>query len=315
MTWGQLRFLLQAGAPDVSLDLIDGWLNTRYEKVLQATDWQGISAHTTIQTTAAYQSVLDTVTLTVGSAAVTGAGTAWTTAINGQQFYRPGDEVTYTATYVSATSLTLDRPYEGHGDDAAGAAYAGSAYVFVQAVYPLPADCSSVIEVINPMDGLPMEQFTPTRFARTVGTRTLVADPEIVAVYDDSAETAPPVLHQVEFYPPPQFARGFVTNYRRAALGFDGGNTSGSPLPFVGSLVLIVGVRADIATHLEKLTKALKYEKEFEGALADLMRVEHQQRKVKPVMQMASRFTRHRIARVERGRANSWRGGTPGGPD
>jgi hypothetical protein len=314
MTWGQLRFLLQAGAPGVSLELIDGWLNLRYEKVLQATDWEGISAHTTIQTSAAYRSATDTVTFTVGSTAVVGIGTAWTSAITGQRIYRPGDEVTYLATYVSGTSLTLDRAYEGLGQDPPATVYAASAYVFMQHIYALPADCSSVIEIANPLDGWPMEGFTKGKLDASVGPRTTVGSPEIFGMYDDSPETSPPVLHQVEFYPPPQFARGFVTRYRRAALGFDGGNTSGSPLPFVGSLVLVAGVRADMATHLEKLQQAVKYESEFTGALADLIRVEHQQRKVKAPMQMAARFTRHRMARVSRG-FGGWRGGTPGGPD
>jgi hypothetical protein len=314
MTWGQIRLLCQKSAPEVDLDLIDGWLNTRYEKVLQATDWTGIGAHATIQTTAAYQSGADSATFTVGSTAVIGSLTAWTAAISGQKIYRPGDTVTYTATYFSATALTLDRPYEGIDPDAPGTLYAAAAYVFFQDIYPLPGDCSSVIEILNPQTGFPLDQMSKFEMDACVGERTLVDTPEIFAVCDDSPETAPPVIHQVQFYPPPLFGRGFKIHYRRAALGFDGGDTSASPLPFLGSLVLIAGVRADIFKHLGKLQQGLAYEAEFKDALADLVRAEHQQRKKKPVMKMAPRFTRHRLARVERGLQDAWRGGTPGGP-
>ena len=314
MTWGQLRLQLQTSAPAVSLDLLDEWLNTRYEQVLEATDWQGLKAHATIQTVAAYQSATDTVTLTVGSNAVTGVGTAWTSAITGLQFYRPGDTVIYTASYVTATSLLLDRGYEGNGSDAPGTVYAGSAYVTMQNVYALPSDCSSIVTVLNPVSGLPMQGMTKDGLDASVGPRTTVNDPGIYAAYDDSAETNPPVLHQIEFYPPPLRARGCDLEYRRAALGFDGGNTSGSPLPFVSSTVLLAGARADIAIHMEKMGKAEGYELAFNVELARLLRVEHTQRRVKTAMKMASRFVRHRLARVDRGYGRGW-GPGQGGPN
>jgi hypothetical protein len=314
MTWGQLRHQLSISAPGVSIDLIDGWLNKRYARVLQATDWKGIEAHATIQTQAAYQSSTDSVTLTVGSAAVTGAGTAWTNAITGQKFYRPGDNAIYGATYVSSTSLTLDRAFEGDGVDAAGTVFTAAQYVLMQNVYGLPPDCSSVVSILNPVDGLPMDGMSKAELDRSVGPRTLIDNPEIYAIYDDSPETDPPVLHQVEFYPPPRYSRGFVLDYRRAALGFDGGNTSGSPLPFVTDGVLLAGVRADIAKELKELGQAVAYEAEFDGELKAVIKVEHEQRRKKPVMRMAARFTRHRFLRAIRGYNNNW-GPGQGGPN
>lgn len=315
MTWGQLRLQLQTSAPEVSLDLLDEWLNTRYEQVLEATDWIGLKAHSTIQTTAAYQSVTDTVTATVGSTAVAGLGTTWTTAITGQRFYVPGNTATYIAAYVSGASLTLDRPYEGNGSDPAGTVYAASPYVFMQNVYSLPSDCRSVVTVLDAITGLPLGSFTKDGLDRSVGPRTLVGYPQSWAEYDDSTELSPPVLHQIELYPPPLYARGFPLEYLRAALGFDGGNTSGNPLPFVSNSVLLHGVRADIQLHLKDFTAAKGYELMFQEELARLLRVEHQQRRVKTSLKMADRFTRHRLARAARGMQNAWRGGTPGGPN
>jgi hypothetical protein len=314
MTWGQLRLQLQTSAPGISLDLLDEWLNTRYEQVLEATDWMGLKAHATIQTQAAYQSATDTVTLTVGSAAVTGVGTAWTGAITGQRFYRPGDTAIYTAAQVSGTSLTLDRPYEGNGSNAAGTVYAGSAYVLMQNVYQLPSDCRSVVTVLNPVNDLPMQAMTKDGLDASAGPRTLVNDPQCYAAYDDSPETSPPVLHQIEFYPPPLRARGCPMEYLRAALGFDGGNTSGSPLPFVSNSVLLAGVRADIQLHLKDFNAAKGYEAMYQEELARLLRVEHQQRRTKTALKMAPRFTRHRLARTDRSFGRGW-GPGQGGPN
>ena len=314
MTWGQLRLSIQTSAPEVSLDLIDEFLNTRYEQVLEATDWHGIHAHSTLQTTAAYQSTTDTVTLTVGSATATGSGTAWTSAITGRRFYRPGDTVIYTATQVSGTSLTLDRPYEGNGSDSAGTVYAASNYVFMQNVYSLPTDCRSVVSVLDPITMLPMLGMTKDGMDASVGTRTLVDYPKSWAEYDDSSESTPPVLHQIELYPPPLQARGFPLEYLRNANFFDGTNTSLSPLPFVSNTILLNGARADCWTHLEKLAKAMKYEAAFAVELNRMLLVEHSQRRVKTNIKMADRFTRHRLERSGRGLSSAWRGGVPGGP-
>ncbi len=313
MTWGQLRLQLQTSAPGVSLDLLDEWLNTRYEQVLEATDWLGLKAHATIQTVAAYRSTTDTVTLTVGSNGVTGAGTAWTSAVTGRNFYRTGDNAVYTATYVSAVALTLDRPYEGNMVDDAGTVYALSSYVFMTNVYPLPNDCRSIVTVLNPLTGLPMDGFSKDGLDATSGPRTTVDDPVAYAGYDDSTELNPPVLHQIEFYPPPLNARGFALEYLRAALGFDGGNTSGSPLPFISATALLAGVRSDCQKFLKDYIGAASYKADFEEELARLLRVEHVQRRKKTALKMADRFTRHRLERS--GRGDGWRGGTPGGPN
>ena len=314
MTWGQLRFQLQASALGVSLDLIDEWLNTRYEQVLEATDWQGLRYHATLQTQAAYQSTTDTVTLTTGSNAVTGSGTTWTSAITGKKFYRPGDSVTYTATYVSATSLTLDRVYEGNGTEATGTVYSARSYVFMQNVYSLPSDVRSIVSILDPVTGRPLDEMSKDELDASAGPRTLVADPKAYAPIEDSAETSPPVIKQLEFYPPPLHARGFPLQYLHTATAFDGGNTSGSPLPFVSNTVLLAGVRADIATHLEQAAKSVKYESEFTRELNRLLMVEMGQRRKKTPIRMAERFTRHRMARTARGYANNW-GPGQGGPN
>ena len=320
-TWGQLRLILSTSWPAVSLDLIDSYLNTRYTSVLAATDWIGLKAHATVTTTAAYQSVAgaDTVKLTVGSALVAGVATTWTSTITGMSFYRPGDKALYVATWQSATSLALDRPYEGLGTEAPGTVYAASPYVFMRNIYTLPSDCRAIVTVLNPVTNLPMDPMTKAGLDASAGSRTFVGNPVAYAEFDDTPEPPPPanspaVLHRIEFYPPPQYARGFSLQYLRDPYNFDGTNTSRSPLPFISDKVLLEGARADLATDAGKMPQAMKYEASFQQELGRLLLVEHTQRRVNAPVQMAARFVRHRLARSARGQSSTWRGGIPGGP-
>jgi hypothetical protein len=327
MTWGQLRFQLKTAAPGIADDLLDEFLNARYEQVLGKTNWRGLEASGTVQTTAAYQSGADTVTLTVGSASVVGSGTAWVTGQTGLLLYRTGDLSVYTFTYVTATSGTLDRPYDGNGSDAAGTVYANSAYVLMQDTYDLPSDLATLISALNPTTGFPLDRFSMAEMRASLGPRTLVQAPTSYAVDDDSSEQTPPVTHQIRFYPPPLNAAGIPIEYIRSATGFDGSDTNASPLPFVSNTVLLEGCRADVQLYLASQAAAAGsggaaaahaklaegYELKFTRELGRMLLEEHARRRKLAPMQMADRFTRHRMARATRGMRSNWRGGTPGG--
>ena len=317
MTWGQLRLQLQTAAPGVSLDLIDGYLNARYETVLEAADWQGLKKHAPLQTAAAHQSVSpETVTFTVGSATVTGVNTGWTSAqiAATPKLYRPGDTVTYAATWVSATSLSLDRPYEGPtGTEAAGTVYTASAYVLMQNVYPAPANCRTVVSILDPVTGFPLNPMSKDELDASAGPRTLVANPVYYVPYDDSDESTPPVVREIELFPPPAHGRALNMQYVYQPLYFDGQSTNLSPLPWVSSTVLLEGCRAEIAAHLGNQLQVTYYEAKFTQELNRMLLLEHAQKRAKRPMQFASRFTRHRMARAARGYGRNW-GIGQGGP-
>jgi hypothetical protein len=313
MTWGQLRFQLQTSMPGVPIDLLDEWLNGRYEQVLGSTDWTGLHYHTSIQTAAAYQSIADSVTLTVGSSAMVGVLTVWTSADTlGMKFYRAGDAALYTVVaWNSANSITLDRPYEGNGVDAAGTVYSGAEYALCQNVYTLPADVGTVVNVLNPDTGLPIHSFSKAGLDASAGPRASVGDPVAWAPVGDTDEGAPPVLHQIEFFPPPRFACGIPVEYIHVSAGFDGSNTGSGPMPWLGNSVLLYGCRADGYAYLagkaqdanEKATYlqlARFHEAKFGEEKARILRVEHQQRRQSVQMRMAPRFTRHRLNRAGR---------------
>lgn len=306
-TWGRIRWLLLASAPGITIDLIDSWLNCRYEQVLEATDWTGIHAEATIETLGAIESgTADSVTLTVGSASVAGLGTAFTPNLVGRRFYVPGDNPVYTITAcASPTSVTLDRPYEGKANDAPGVAYPGSAYVIMQHTYPLPADCRAIERLFDSTYQYPMQEMTPGELAETNGPVTHLGDPQIYAMVEDTPEiiNGPPPVHQVQLSPAPRYARGHTLEYLRDPYRFTGINLTQCPLPFVSTSVLMSGVRADIALYQGKLPTAAMYESQFKLELSRLLQVEHSQRRAPGTIHMASRFVRHRWARVVRGYA------------
>lgn len=301
MTWGQIRLNLLQTTPGIPLDLLDEWINARYGSVLQATDWIGLKGHATVQTTAAYQSGADTIMAIVGQIAIVGTGTAWDASLNGRLFYVPGDTAVYTIDVQSPTLLALDRPYEGRGGAAVNTVYTGSPYVVMQDIYPLPTDCRSIVTVLSPTTGFPLQPFTKDGLDRSGGGRAQIGYPQAWAEYDDSPASAPPVVHQIQLFPAPQNAAGYPIEYLRAAQGFDGQSLAAAPLPFVTPTVILAGVRADIAGFQEKFPKAMGYQAQFDKELARMLQVEHAQRRVKTAMQMAPRFTRHRLARVMRG--------------
>ena len=326
MTWGQIRLNLSNAGPEIPLDILDEWINARYGTVLQATDWIGLKSHMTITTSAAYQSGSDTVMLISGSAAAVGTGTTWlTTATTGQQFYIPGDTSIYTIEVMSDTVLALNAPYEGQLGDPAGTVYTAMPYVLAQSIYPLPLDCRKITTNLDGRTGLPLTSFTKDGLDASAGMRATIGYPAAWAEYDDTMEPQqeddiialmPPVVHRVEFFPPPLDAIGYPVEYIRSAVGFSGRNLTASPLPFVSSppTTILAGVRADIAIYQGNLAKAAGYEKQFEMELAKLLLVEHSQRRVKTSVKFANRFTRHRLGRVSRGQSvHGW--SQPGGPN
>jgi hypothetical protein len=302
-TWGYLRFQLLQSNPGKSLDLLDSWLNTRYQSVLDSTDWTGVHANATLQTQAAYLSTTDTVTFTVGSAAVVGSGTTWAATIVGDMVYRTGDQAVYkVTTWTDATHFTLDRPYEGTGIDAPGVVYAAAAYTFMQYIYALPADCKAVERILDPFTDYPLAQFTPAEMDASAGPLTMVGEPQSWAEIADSAEViGTPSVHQVQLYPPPLLERGYPLEYLRNAFQFNGTNLAQSPLAFVSDAVILYGAKADIAMDNGKLAIAAGFEVQFKTELNRLLLLEHSKRRKNPTVKMDPRFTRHRMMRVVRG--------------
>lgn len=268
-TWGEIRAEVAALAPGRGNDLLTNWIQRSYREILDHRDWRGLHGDAILQTIATYTS--GTVALVNGSTAVTGNGTTFTAGMSGRKFRAVNRDEWYAFTFVSATSGTLDRPYEGDTDSAA-------AYSIYQDRYTLPTQVKTVesMEGLNPdnLDWLRANVWCadiPTRWANG----------------NDSDEATPPVLHSVELWPAPHLSMGIRYSYLVAVFEFDGLNTSDSPLPWVSTDAIVSGAlyRAGVQD-----------DSDFKNFLSNMNRVENNS-SIPRQMQMAARFTAHRLRR------------------
>src|SRR3990172_8330394 len=128
LTFGELRLNLSQRFPAVHLTVLTSLINERYRRLARMLPWQDWTLQSVLQTAAVYET--GTVALTKGLNTVTGTGTTFTSSMGGRGFRVPGQNAFYQFTYVSATSGTLDRVYEGE-------TAAAAAYRIFQNVYPL----------------------------------------------------------------------------------------------------------------------------------------------------------------------------------
>jgi hypothetical protein len=291
-SWGQIRLLLQKFAgPQISLDQIDHAINARYELILSLMNWHAIEASAVLRTTAAYSA--GAITLTTGSTAVTGVGTAWTSAMSGRQLFL-GNGPVYTVTILSATSLTLDRPFEG-------TAY--GAYWLAQTLYQLPDDCRNLRSISSPVDGANLDAIDEDVFGELEGSFLAVNEPagSYVPQPDGVDGQTGATVQQILLYPVPTLAQGYPIKYDAVAEAFDGSSTTDAPLAAVSSSALIAGAKADL--ELEKpngsLAKAAAYEAMYAAFFRAMIHLENDKRPGQRMM-LEQSYWQHRIDRFLR---------------
>lgn len=292
-SFGQIRLLLQQFAPGVSLDTIDQAINARYGLMLSLMEWKGLEASGVLETTAAI--CTGTITATQGSNAVVGVATGWTTSITGMQLLVDGTSPLYTVTFASATSLTLDRPFEGASITAGG-------YTLLQSVYPLPANCRTLSVITSPTTGLELTPMTELEFAQLVGFGDIrgvatryIPQPDLV-----DPSTGSVLAQQIKLYPLPTQALGYPIVYEQSAPAFDGVNTNAGPLPFVSDAALLDGCRASLLMQAKDYAGAQVFEAAFHAHFTGMIHVENTKREPR-APRLDPAYTRHRIQRVLRG--------------
>jgi hypothetical protein len=263
MTWGQIRLQAQKWGENVDMDVLDNSIQSRYATIMDAHPWKALDKQATIQTVGTYAT--GTVSVTAATAAITGTGTSWTAGQSGMSVRFGTDQQFYTFTYVSATSGTLDRPYEG-------TTAAASPYYLFSSIYPLPADLKILLEVNNLRGNFPLRPYTQAELNLLYPSRLEVGEPFIYSMAQDSV-SAPPV-HQVEFYKIPQNAGGYVIRYTQIPPVFDPTTTTAAPLPWVPTHVLINGIRADLMAYAKDYSGMQAFEALFTGGLNEMLRVE-----------------------------------------
>lgn len=292
MTWGELRLQLRISAPGVADDLIDESVNNRYARVLEHRAWSWLETSAYVESIAPYSSTTDTVAVTQGSNAITGTGTTWSSALNGLKFQLVSDGTFYSFTYVSATTATLDRVYEGTTSTA-------SPYRLFTNIYALPDDFKAILQESSAENGFDLTPLDEVGMGEQVGFRNAIGTPEVYAITPSPEDLDGGFSWQIEMFPIPTAAKGYPIRYLRAAPAFDGVNTSDNPLPFVSDAVILAGCRADLNAHLEKFQKAAYYEVRFEDELKTMTMADVLKQPIRQ-LQMARRFTRHRLLRSMR---------------
>ena len=165
-TYGEIRLRLTKLAPEIDLELIDGWLQDRYTEILDRLPWQRLRATAVLVTVAPYGD--GTVTVVQGSQDVYLSGGVWTEGMTGRVFRVTNDEPYYEFAWADAAHGTLDRPYEGV------TAFAAT-YSIYQSIYPLPPDCRIIESMTGPLGDVDQLSSAQLSAARHSAMKTGVA--------------------------------------------------------------------------------------------------------------------------------------------
>ena len=290
-TWGQINFELTKEFPGLDPELLIGYIGTAYRRILDHLPWKGLESGAWLIVKGIHNA--GSVALTKGLAAIAGTGTGWSSEVDGRKFRVAGQSTWYTFTYVSPTSGTLDRAYEGEDATAAG-------YFIYQDTYYLPANCKYVQRIENSPGGLPLDRKTQDELP--LAFRTFYGAPLYWLPGEDTADVGLGVAHQVELYPIPEDDGSFWTVFQKAPVHFDGSNTQSYPLSWVSSDAILAGAKKLAYRHAgphQNVASSESEERDFLVLLGQMAGVEAG--RAEPVkLTPASRYTRHRRERWQR---------------
>lgn len=301
-TFGSLRYRLSklpAGA-GVDLEVLSGFLNDRLERLCKAYPYTRLNKQGFIQTFAPYQT--GTVSIALGAQAGTGTLTVFTAAMTGWHYRIANLIEWYTFTYLSPTSFTIDRPYEGQTD----AVNVG--FTLWQPLYEMPPDLAEIYSLENITLGLDLEEQTREWLQRTDPARLNNLQPPTAWVpAEDSASGRP----QIELWPGPNQAIGLPLDYRAKAPAMASVDDTETVIPdWVSVACLHAGVLADLYRLAGDQQRAQSEEQNFMMLKRDMEQDDARKHPVQKA-QIADRYTQHRRDRVAgtrgRGRYRNWR--------
>lgn len=282
-TLGQLQYRISKKHPGLDADYLLALINARHNKILNTYDWTHLWVDTILATVAKYDT--GTVAVSVGGTSLTGTDTVWTAAMTGRRIRIASRNEFYVFTYVSATTATIDRAYEGTSAETA------AAYRIWQPIYALPSDLDILLSLKVPSTEQDMDQITQELLDNIDPARQTYGVPMTYAPFEDSSSN----LSQIELYPGNETAVGLPLEYRATVAEFT--DTAETFLPWMDVDAIFYGVKADLFADDGKMNESMRFEALFKDRLSDMIASDGD-RKESQQMQMSSRFTDHRVART-----------------
>lgn len=190
-------------------------INDDYRFVTTFYNWNFLLDRYDIPLVASYNT--GTVSVTVGSTAVVGAGTTWNTLWKNKKILLSGDnEEKEIALVTSPTTLTLRYPF-----NSTATALSGSSYMIYQDSFPLPISPGRDLSIVNPLfQWQPIKKWDRVRF--DYGTSSwgrFLAGVRPTIYTDDGVDTGSgsPTLGQpkVQFWPLTLTAQDLVLRFFR----------------------------------------------------------------------------------------------------
>lgn len=247
MTWGQIRLELRQELPTVDLHLLNGWIRTAYERILESRPWAGLKHEGRLVTAAPV--VAGDVAVTSGSATVTGTATVWTESMIGRVFRTQPDGDWYQIAGVDELAQTLTL-----AEDFTGATATAAPYAIAQFRYTLPAE----VKTVNIVQ-LPHAPEAWTSYAPNDLKRWSISTPVVWRPGPRTPEGSGGSRNTLELYPVPDAAMAIPYSFLAAVQGFTGNNTEDEPLPWVDveTLKASVRMRAGVAGAVEDRNEGL----------------------------------------------------------
>lgn len=278
-----------AGAA-VDPDLLRSTINDRIEQVCRNFPWSRLKQQSILQTTAEYTT--GGVSIDVGDTAGTGLLTAFTSQMSGRFIRLANLLPPYTFTFVSPTSFTIDRPFEGPDD------LSDAGFKIYKSIYELPETLESIVSLRNLTRGFDMNEETREYLDRNAASRYAYGTPTLYVPAEDSATG----LQQIELFPAPIVSEGLGMDWRLMPPLFDLEHldTDDEFPDWFSMPMLYAGVISDLYRLQGEMAASSMEEQRFQ-MLEKQMQGEDARRMPPQTMRQADRYTTHRVRRTRHG--------------
>jgi len=273
----------------VDPDVLNGEINDCVERICRAFPWTRLKQQSVLQTVAEYTT--GTVDIALGATSGTGTGTTFTTAMTGRFIRLSNLLPPYIFTFVSTTSFTIDRPFEGATLDDAG-------FKIYQSIFELPATLESISSLRNLTFGYDLNPETREWLDRNAAARYAYGQPAMYVPAEDSAAG----LQQIELYPAPIVSQGLGMDWRTQPPLFDLENldTDDTFPDWFSMPAVMAGVLASLYRLQGEQALAQMEEARFLMLVRE-MQSEDARRMPPQTMRQADRYVMHRVRRANHG--------------